>query len=318
MTKRDMLEQLLTARGRWDYVPAAFFMHFGVGYKEGLPAVRRHLDYFRATDMDFVKVQYEQTFEPVASIRTPKDWKDMPSPGLDFYEEQFALLKGIIAEAKPEALIIQTLYSPYMSAGHATSDSTVQAHLTEDPESVRPGFEKIAESLLRFVQECIRIGVDGFYMSTQGGESGRFEAPGIFEHYIAPWDLLVMEEASRCCPFNILHVCDYHRAYDSFEAFHDYPGSVVNLPHRTADGKLTNLAASCSVFDRPMMGGLDKRGALASGDLASIGREVRAVLADRPPRFILGADCTVSGSIPWEHVRSAVDLAHNSVSRRLR
>ena len=35
-----------------NYIPARFFMHFGV---RGDKAVRTHLDYFRTTGMDFVK-----------------------------------------------------------------------------------------------------------------------------------------------------------------------------------------------------------------------------------------------------------------------
>lgn len=311
MNKRDRFERLLATQGRWDSVPAAFFMHFGPEYKAGSSAIRRHLDYFRATDMDFVKVQYEKTFEKVPTITDPRDWKDMPSPGLDFYEEPLRVLEGIIAEARPEAYIIQTLYSPFMSAGHATSDAVIQAHLDEDPDRVKPGLERIAESMLAFVRECIRLGVDGFYMSTQGGEAGRFQAADTFQRHIQPWDLLLMEEAARNCPFTILHVCDYHRPYDSFEAFHGYPGTVINLPHRMADGSPTSLASIYAGFGRPVMGGLDKRGAIAHGDPAALAREVRDVLDRRPPRFILGADCTVPGTIPWEHVRSAIDLAHS-------
>jgi uroporphyrinogen decarboxylase len=311
MTKRTEFERLLGESGRWDRVPAAFFTHFGPAYNAGPAAVARHIEFFRATGMDFLKVQYERTFPPIPEIKRPSDWNRMPVYGLEFYEEPLRLLEGLVNEVGQEALVVQTLYSPFMSAGHTTSDALLRAHLDEDPEAVGVGLERIVQSLLLFVKECVKIGVDGFYMSTQGAEAGGLRRPGIFDRYVKPTDLLLMEEASAACRLSILHVCDYHRPYDSFAGFKDYPGTIVNLPYRRADGSRTTLAGTYSDFGRPVLGGLDKKGIIAGGDPKALEAEVCSVLEDRPARFILGADCTVSGTIPWEQVKLAVDLAHN-------
>ena len=69
--------------------------------------------------------------------------------------------------------------------------------------------EAVTDSLLTFVRACVKLGVDGFYASTQGGERGRFDDPGIFDRAIKPYDLTVMNEINATCEFNILHVCDY-------------------------------------------------------------------------------------------------------------
>ncbi len=39
------------------YVPAAFFLHLDGQHHRGQPAVDLHLEYFRATEMDFIKIQ---------------------------------------------------------------------------------------------------------------------------------------------------------------------------------------------------------------------------------------------------------------------
>lgn len=75
MTRRENLERLLGTSGPWDYVPAAFFMHFGHEYAHGQAAASRHLEYFRATGMDFVKVQYEKPFPSSPSLLRPSDWR---------------------------------------------------------------------------------------------------------------------------------------------------------------------------------------------------------------------------------------------------
>ena len=115
--------------------------------------------------MDFVKIQYEREFPRVAAIQKPEDWKSMPMYKLDFYEPELQVVRGLVKAAKKEALVLITLYSPFMCAGHTSPDLI---HLNENPEAVKKGLEIVTDSLMLFVKECIRIGVDGFYASTQG------------------------------------------------------------------------------------------------------------------------------------------------------
>ena len=44
------------------YIPAGFFIHFDPMYHKGQAAIDKHLEYFRYTGMDFVKIQYEKDF----------------------------------------------------------------------------------------------------------------------------------------------------------------------------------------------------------------------------------------------------------------
>ena len=62
VSKRDAMMALLDKSGRQPYIPAAFFIHFDPTFHFGTAAVQKHLEYFRATGMDFVKIQYEKTF----------------------------------------------------------------------------------------------------------------------------------------------------------------------------------------------------------------------------------------------------------------
>ena len=74
MNKRDAVLTLLEPGSDPRPVPAAFFLHYGEAYQRGQAAVDRHLEYFRHTGMDFVKVQYEQLQPPYPPIRKPEDW----------------------------------------------------------------------------------------------------------------------------------------------------------------------------------------------------------------------------------------------------
>ena len=310
VSKRDAVLAMLDGSGRQPYIPAAFFIHFDATFHFGAPAVQKHLEYFRATGMDFVKIQYEKTFPPIASIKRPADWAAMPSYPIDFYEPVLAAVDGLVKAAKKEALVLMTLYSPFMCAGHTTSLPMLTAHLEENPDAVRKGLEAITDSLMRFVKACIGLGVDGFYASTQGGEAGRFKDPGVFTRHVKPFDLVLMNEMKRACPFNILHVCDYNAPYADLSPFLDYPGHIVNCnPQLT--GRTVPWGEIARMFGRPCMGGMDRHGLMAKAGPAEIRREVNRVLGEAPRPFMLGADCTLPGDVAWENIRAAIDAAHD-------
>jgi uroporphyrinogen decarboxylase len=158
------------------------------------------------------------------------------------------------------------------------------------------------------VRGCRRVGVDGFYVSSQGGEDFRFPGADIFQKYVKPTDLAVWEEAQPCA-FNILHICDYTGSYADLTPFLDYPGHVVNCS--LALGQTTLSPADVEqMFGRPFMGGLERKGVIATGSLEEIRQAAQGVLAAAPERFILAADCTVPSETPWEHLKTAIDTAH--------
>jgi len=311
MNKRDAVLSLLEPGSDPKPVPAAFFLHFGAQYQRGQAAVDRHLEYFRYTRMDFVKIQYEHHFPPQPQIQNPEDWAKMPFFGLDFYEEPLRVVEGLVKAINHEALVVLTLYSPFMFAGHATGAETVTHHIRQNPSAVNRGMQIITDSLLLFVKECARLGLDGFYTSTQGGEEGRFEDRTLFDQCIRPYDLALMDEVNRTCIFNILHVCDYRLPYRDLSPYVDYPGHVVSAGLELTGGR-TSAAEVSRLFKRPYLGGLDRLGVLATGTQAEVRQAAVEALRDAPPRFILGADCTVPAETSWDNLKEAIAAAHSS------
>ena len=307
MNKRETLLSLISGQAPQDYVPAAFFLHFEPAYHQGRAAIDKHLEFFRYTGMDFVKIQYEQHLPPGPPIQEPGDWARLPLYPDEFFEAPVRVAKGLVEAAKAEALVVMTLYSPLMWAVRAGGEETLAAHLKQDPGAVAKGLEIMAENVLTLARGCIQAGVDGFYASSQGGEAGRFPA-GTFQEYVRPSDLAVWA-GIRDLPFNILHVCDYESGYDDLSPFLDYPGQVVNASLNLGDRTLVPAQVS-EMFGRPFMGGLERTGVIATGSPHEIRRAVEGVLAQAPERFILGADCTVPGDTPWENLRTAIQAAH--------
>jgi uroporphyrinogen decarboxylase len=308
MNKRDLVMGLLDSSRAPETIPAAFFLHFDPAFHRGQAAVDKHLEYFRTTGMDFVKIQFEHPM-PRLDIRRPEDWGKVPLHGLDFYDAPLRVVEGLVKAVGKEALVLVTLYSPFMLAGQVGGPETVVRHAQERPEAFKRGIAAITEGLLGFVRECIKRGLDGFYSSTQGGEKGRFDHVSAFNECVRPYDIAIMKEINSLATFNILHVCDYHLPYTDLAPFTDYPGHIVNTSLQLAEGTISAREVA-RMFKRPFMGGLERKGVIATGSAKEIKEAVRAVLKDAPERFVLGADCTVPPDTSWENLRIAIETAH--------
>jgi uroporphyrinogen decarboxylase len=309
LNKRELVLSLLDGSKIPEYIPAAFFLHFDPAYHQGQTAIDKHLEYFRYTGMDFVKIQYEHSFPHLPWIQRPEDWGKMPLYKKDFFETPLQVVEGLVKAVKKEALVITTLYSPFMCAGQVTSGKAITDHIQENPAKVKNGMEVITESLMTFVKGCIDLGVDGFYHSTQGGEAHRFADVKLFDECVKPYDLALMNFINQSCIFNILHVCDYNGVYRDLTPFLDYPGHIVNCGLQLEEKRISPKEVSHS-FGRPYMGGLNRKGTIATGSKEDIRKVVLDVLQDAPERFILGADCTVPSEIDWDNLRIAIDTAH--------
>ena len=309
-SKRDRMMAVLDMAGEPDYVPAAFFMHFGV---KGDAAIKAHLDHFHSTGMDFVKIQLDEQqlqLPPGTEIKTPGDWAKFPILPEKWFEPTLTLLQALVKEAKSEALIIQTLYSTYQMAKQAVPWQTLVEHAKQDPESVCRGMENITLSLQNFTRAAARLGADGFYMCSQGGETDRIADRALFEKVIKSQDMMLYKQVSELTPYNIMHICDYDGNYEGFTPrFQDYPGNVVNIP-LTADDKPLSTQQAAALFKRPIMGGLDRHGILATGTPDQVRTATLDALKSAPPNFILGANCTVDPKIPLANLQMAVRTAH--------
>jgi uroporphyrinogen decarboxylase len=308
LNKKDIMLSLTQPGIEPPYIPASFFLHFDEEFHHGKAAIDKHLEYFHATGMDFIKIQYELKF-PAQPISQPNDWSIIPSYGAEFFEDQWRIAEGLAQAADGEILVLMTLYSPFMCAGQIAGDEILNLHINEHPEKVKIGMDTITESMLTFTRGCVEAGIDGFYHSTQGAEKHRFGGSPRFDQCIRPFDLKLMEEINEISTFNILHICDYHGGYDDLSLFLNYPGDIVNCSLEIGNKRLTGHEIS-NMFGKPFMGGMDRHGIIAAGDEAEIRESVKKLIKTSPKNFILGADCTLPGNIDWKNIKAAIDTAH--------
>ena len=310
MNKREAVLSLLDPNSDTPFIPAGFFLHFDPYFHRGKAAVEKHIEFFQFTDMDFVKIQYELTFPFRTDIQEPKDWSKLTLLDPDFFEDQWDLAEELVKAAGKEAMVIMTLYSPYMCAGQIVGRELLDRHIREDTEKIKIGMEIVTDSLRGFTDGCIQRGIDGFYHSTQGGETYRYGGSSLFDECIKPYDLNLMEDINQKSLFNILHICDYHDGYSDYSPFFEYPGDIVNCC-TTLGEKILSGKEIVNMFSRPFMGGLDRHGIIVSGSEQEIHNAVQNVIINSPNDFILGADCTLPADVNWNNLKSAISYAHS-------
>ena len=99
------------------------------------------------------------------------------------------MVEGLVKAAKGQSLVVMTVYSPFMWAVRMAEPGVIAMHMQEDPEAVAKGLAIMTANVIDLLKGCMRTGVDGFYVSTQGGEAFRFPDHELFKQYIKPTDL---------------------------------------------------------------------------------------------------------------------------------
>lgn len=314
INKRERILKVLDQSKPNEYVPAAFFLHFPdkLGYK----AVADHEQFYEATDMDFVKVFYEIVV-PKIDIKKGSDWNKVPVYGEDFFAPQVEVIASLAKKYKQEAFILPTVYSPVALAYQTLGDNEgkgkdLKKLAEEDPVAFGHAIENLSKSIANYLRASVKAGADGFYISSQGGDGNSLK-PEIWNKYVRKWDKYVSEVADSIGEINILHICDYGTPFKNAQAlyaFKDYPASIINVPLKFSDGSKLNLKEAQQQFGRPIFGGLERLGIIATGTTEEAKKAVDEVLANAPANFILGADCTIPGTTDYDKLRAVIEYTH--------
>lgn len=295
-----------------DVTPAGFWFHYPSTFT-AVEMAQAHLELYRHTDQDVIKMMQDYAYPVTGEVKNPEDWYHVKLEGTS--SPQFRKLAEVIERVKDgshgEALLFQTMFSPFKAAVNQFSDALVMAHARENPKALLAGITTLAEGLAEWADAYLNLGADGLYFSAQFGEKGRFSKEE-WETLVKSSDLRVLRVADdRADKYTIVHICG-EPEYDfktNVDWFTDYPGDLINW---SVKDNGCSLEAGREFFQRGILGGLNNKGNLISGTDAEITAEVTSVI-DRfgQKGLMIGADCTVQGKIDEDRIRTAVEAAHN-------
>ena len=138
-----------------DRIPFSFWYHFGLHHKPGKVFAEAELDFFKAYDLDFLKVMHDYPYplpDGLTEIKQKDDWLKLKP--LKYNEggfvEQMNALKIIGNELKGKAYFIDTIFSPWSTA-HKFCGDRIKTFMKESPKEFLQGLEVIAKSFSNFL-----------------------------------------------------------------------------------------------------------------------------------------------------------------------
>lgn len=320
MNKRERVKNAMDKRPV-DHVPVGFWHHFAPDKSLGEACAQAHVDYFRSTDLDFIKVQATNYFAyPLPKIEKASDWRKLRPIGRDdpYIRDQVWRAKRIVELTGGECCVFYTLFAPFSSIRFGSSDELVMRHLREDELSVRHALDVIAQDNALLGELLItEAGCDGVYFCVQGGEESRMDGE-TYRRAVMPSDRYVLDRANWYSDYNILHCCGYGGEKNRLAIWKDYPAKAVNWAVHVEE---LPLPEGRELFgNRCCLGGFATlhmhdnvySGLIHSGTKEEIRAETRRIILDHGKRgLMLGGDCVLSPDIPDERIRWIVEAARS-------
>ncbi len=300
-----------------DHVPTGFSLHFPGESQQGEEAVKAHLQFFRETDTDIIKIMNENLVPDAGDILRPKDWDKIPSYSLKdgFMQAQLEMVKRIMDQADGDAFSVGTLHGICASAihpiearyGYEKVREMFCVHLREDKQPVVEAWKRICDGMCQLAIAYRELGLDGIYYAGLGAEK-RYFTDEEFEAFIAPLDKEILKASKEAGNINFMHMCKDGLNMERYASYADL-ADVVNWGVYETD---FSLEEGRKLFPKAtVMGGLaNRKGVMVDGTTEELKEAAKAVIRDFGKEgFILGADCTLPTEIPYERIRAIAEAA---------
>ncbi len=147
--------------------------------------------------MDILKVQFEQ---PVPRITDLNAFEPISE---DFYRQTLEIITKLQEEEGADVYVLPTLYSAYQISRASMGEQKIRTAARETPDLYKAVLESYKNALIWLVKECKKVGIQGFYMCTQGGEMTFYDIPAKSSILRTIWPV-----AARTIPANVkMNIC---------------------------------------------------------------------------------------------------------------
>ena len=296
-----------------DRPPFSFWYHFGLQHMAGRKHAEAELDFYRAYDLDFLKVMSDYPYplpDGLEAIESEEDWRRIEpiAPDNKCWSQQLSALSMINNEIGNEAMFIETIFSTWTTARRLARSGSLTAAWERYPETLLAAMDAISTSLAGYAKQVRMRGAAGIFLSL-GAATDEVMTAEEYETWGRPFDLKILD-AVREAPFNVLHI---HGKRIHFDSVMDYPVSALNWSHfATApllrEGKMRSGKA--------VLGGIDEASA-SHVSAPEISEQVDNAIRDVGTRgLIVTPGCSVATDTRERSLRAikaAVERTRESV-----
>ena len=278
-----------------DRPPFSFWYHFGLQHMPGSKHAECEVDFYRAYDLDFIKVMndYPYPHPPgLDALVSEEDWNrvDPVAGSHACWREQLEALSRINDAIGKEAFFIETIFSPWTTARRLTQTGRLDEAIELHPQALLTAMDAIATSLAAYALEAVDRGAAGIFLSL-GGATDDVMTVEEYATWGRPFDLKILD-AVRDAPFNVLHI---HGKRIHFDSLLDYPANALNWSH-FATGP--SLAQGRLRSGKTVLGGIDESTA-AHFSAKEIEEQVTRALTEGGTRgLIVTPGCSVPTDTP--------------------
>lgn len=190
-----------------DRVPYSLWYHFRLKPPAGETLANAELEFYSKYDPDLLKVMHDIPYEmplEMTTVRTIEDWTKLPvlPPDKGNFGEQLAALRIIQRRKKDDSPIVDTVFNVFATAQKVSEQQTLQ-HLRQNPDAVRVGLERIAQSLAGYAKLLVKEGI-GVYLAVAGA-SADLATEEEYAQYFRPLDEMVLD-AAQGETVSVLHI----------------------------------------------------------------------------------------------------------------
>lgn len=294
-----------------DHVPMTFSIHFPKEVAFGDAAVKSHLDFYKNTGVDIMKIMNENLVPQFEKYHGISSWGELPRHTVKdaFIQAQLDLIKKIIDNSPAETFFLGTLHGTLASMIHPFEpqigyEEVRMEHLKcfrEDKKAYTEAAKIITDTMIILIEEMAKLGVDGVYYASLGAEK-RYFTDEEFDEAIASYDKIMLKAIKDNGMYSFLHMCKDGLAMDRYKSYGDY-ADVVNWGIYE-DTNLDLFAGKKLFPGKTMMGGLaNRKGVIVDGSKEELQNTVKQIVKDfGKEKFIFGADCTLATDIPYERL----------------
>ncbi|MGQ9881680.1 MAG: uroporphyrinogen decarboxylase family protein [Armatimonadota bacterium] len=206
MTKFERIQAAIRGEAV-DRVPYSLWYHFRLNPPAGETLANAELEFHAKYDPDLLKVMHDIPYEMsmgMASIHAVEDWAKLPvlPPDKGNFAEQLAALRIIQRRKNDDAPMVDTVFNVFAYA-QKISQQQLLNHLRQNPEAVRVGLERIAQSLAGYAKKLVEEGI-GVYLAVAGA-SADLATPEEYARDFLPLDEMVLDSAQGAA-VNVLHI----------------------------------------------------------------------------------------------------------------
>src|SRR5262249_35062706 len=156
MNKIERVEAALRGE-ETDRPPFCFWYHFGLQHCSGEKHAEAEISFFRAYDLDFLKVMNDYPYpspDGRAMLSSVDDWRILRvfKGDEDGFGEQLKALRIIAKTLADEAYFVETIFSPWTTARKLSDTETLLELKRNHPDVLLDAMEKISESLANYAR----------------------------------------------------------------------------------------------------------------------------------------------------------------------